>query len=175
MGVITASMPELTHTGRHGIAAVDPLRVTVGVQGMGMTGTQVSQLLEKEFAVVAELATQQVGVLTPLWIPLAQTPSICLAPLPLLQSCDLLAIACFSVYASLPSSLFAACDCIPACLWGCLPMAYPASCWLSGCQACVALHCTAPGCARILVTCNCEGVTLHHVGQWQETHENKEE
>lgn len=48
------------HTGRHGVAALDPLRVTVGVQSMGMTGNQVSQVLEKDFAVVAELATQQV-------------------------------------------------------------------------------------------------------------------
>ena len=62
MDLITASMFHLirTHTGRHGIAAVDPLRVTVGVQGMGMSGTQVSQVLEKDFGVVAELATQQV-------------------------------------------------------------------------------------------------------------------
>lgn len=51
------------NTGRDAIVAVDPLRVTVGVQRLGMTGSQVSQKLEQEFAVVAELATQQVALL----------------------------------------------------------------------------------------------------------------
>ena len=47
--------------GTRGIAAVDPLRITVGVQSMGLTGSQVSTILEAEYGVVAELATQQVN------------------------------------------------------------------------------------------------------------------
>lgn len=47
--------------GTRGIAAVDPLRITVGVQRLGLTGSQVSTILEDEYGVVAELATQQVN------------------------------------------------------------------------------------------------------------------
>ncbi|KAL3155894.1 hypothetical protein ABBQ32_012894 [Trebouxia sp. C0010 RCD-2024] len=50
------------HVGIDAVVAVDPLRVTVGTQRLGLTGNDVSQKLEKEFAVVAELATQQVVV-----------------------------------------------------------------------------------------------------------------
>ena len=39
---------------------MDPLRITVGVASLGLTGSEVSQRLEQEFGVVAELATQQV-------------------------------------------------------------------------------------------------------------------
>ncbi|KAL3145890.1 hypothetical protein ABBQ38_015259 [Trebouxia sp. C0009 RCD-2024] len=57
------------HVGRDAVVAVDPLRVTVGVQRLGLTGNDVSQKLEKEFAVVAELATQQVAASLLLNIP----------------------------------------------------------------------------------------------------------
>ncbi|KAA6423748.1 MAG: hypothetical protein FRX49_06319, partial [Trebouxia sp. A1-2] len=50
------------YVGTRGIAAVDPLRITVGVQRLGLTGSQVSTILEDEYGVVAELATQQVVV-----------------------------------------------------------------------------------------------------------------
>lgn len=53
------------HAGKDGIVAVDPLRITVGVQGLGLTGTETSQQLEEEYGVVAELATQQVQLLSP--------------------------------------------------------------------------------------------------------------
>lgn len=60
--LLASVAPEVcVDTGGDAIAAVDPLRVTVGVQHLGMTGTEVSQKLEEEFAVVAELATQQVA------------------------------------------------------------------------------------------------------------------
>lgn len=64
-------MPDLicVNTGRDAVVAVDPLRVTVGVQRLGLTGNDVSQKLEKEFAVVAELATQQVAASLLLNIP----------------------------------------------------------------------------------------------------------
>lgn len=54
--------PICINTGIDAVVAVDPLRVTVGTQRLGLTGNDVSQKLEKEFAVVAELATQQVAV-----------------------------------------------------------------------------------------------------------------
>ncbi|KAL0037016.1 hypothetical protein WJX77_009443 [Trebouxia sp. C0004] len=50
------------YVGTRGIAAVDPLRITVGVQSVGLTGSQVSTILEGEYGVVTELATQQVIV-----------------------------------------------------------------------------------------------------------------
>ena len=39
---------------------MDPLRISVGVQSLGLTGNHVSTILEDEYGVVAELATQQV-------------------------------------------------------------------------------------------------------------------
>lgn len=47
--------------GTHAVQAVDPLRITVGVQCLGFTGHQVSSILDEQYNVVAELATQQVS------------------------------------------------------------------------------------------------------------------
>ena len=48
-------------TGKHSIAAWDPLRITVGVEALGLTGNHVSSILEQDHSVVAELATRQVS------------------------------------------------------------------------------------------------------------------
>jgi len=41
------------------VHAVDPLRVTVAVDGWGLSGQQVARELDARFGVVPELATQQ--------------------------------------------------------------------------------------------------------------------
>jgi hypothetical protein len=41
------------------VHAVDPLRVTVAVDGWGLSGQQVAAELDARFGVVPELATQQ--------------------------------------------------------------------------------------------------------------------
>ena len=47
--------------GRYGIAALDPLRITVGVTRLQLSGFQVGAILEEQHGVVMELATQQVS------------------------------------------------------------------------------------------------------------------
>lgn len=47
--------------GQHAVAVLDPLRITVAVNGLGLTGFQCGTILEEQFGVVMELATQQVG------------------------------------------------------------------------------------------------------------------
>jgi len=45
-----------------GVTAIDPLRLTCCVRGLGISGYEASRLLEEEHGVVAELSTQQVVV-----------------------------------------------------------------------------------------------------------------
>ena len=40
---------------------MDPLRITVAVTGLGLSGFQVGSMLEQQHGVVMELATQQVS------------------------------------------------------------------------------------------------------------------
>lgn len=53
--------PTLSLAGQHAFTVIDPLRITVAVNGLGLSGFQVGQILEEQYGVVMELATPQVG------------------------------------------------------------------------------------------------------------------
>lgn len=55
----TSSSPPLGCPGS--ISAHDPLRFTVCVTGLGMSGFQAAEMLERDYHIVPEMATQSVG------------------------------------------------------------------------------------------------------------------